>query len=126
MTPTNVYPLLVALVGFVAGTLLTQRALALLDTTQKAALVEASARTRLYTLAVVVIFVALIFWRPFAGWVFLGICYLVLGVRSIFRLRRLALPPEPTRLVLIGNFAAVIGIACCAFIYAERTLGALQ
>jgi hypothetical protein len=88
----------------------------------KAALVDAASATRLLNTLSIVIFLGLMFWRPAIGWVFLGCAYLGLGVRSVFRLKRLDLPPRAARLILMGNACAVLGIAVCAFIFAMRTL----
>jgi hypothetical protein len=117
-----IYPILFALAGFVGSALLSARALALMSADDKAALVDASSRTRLLTVLAVAIFLLLMFWRPLYGWVFLGFAYLGLGIRSIFRLRGLALPPKAARLILIGNACSVTGIALCAFIFAIRAL----
>ena len=118
----NAYPLFFALAGFVAASLLSQRALALMDAGAKAALVDSLSSTRLLSLFVAGIFLALVIWRPLFGWTFLGFAYLGLGVRSLLRLRRLNLPPRSARLILIGNLTAVLGIALCALIFALRAL----
>jgi hypothetical protein len=119
---SNVYPLFLALAGFVAAGLLSQRALAFMDAGAKAALVDAMSRTRLLTLLVLAVFLMLVLWRPLFGWTFLGFAYLGLGARSLLRLRRLDLPPRSARLILIGNMTAVSGITLCAFIFALRAL----
>jgi len=116
------YPVLIAVVGFIASALLTERALSLLQAEAKAALVDSSRSTRLLNLLVIAIFAALIFWRPLVAWVFIGCSFLALGVRSVFRLRRLGLPMTPSRLILAGNTLAVGGIVACALICALRTL----
>jgi hypothetical protein len=116
------YPILFVLAGLTASTLLYERALKLMDADAKAALVDASSRTRLLSVLVVAVFLALVLWRPLFGWAFLACAYLGLGARSFFRLRRLKLPPRAARLILIGNMAAVIGIALCAGIFALRAL----
>jgi hypothetical protein len=118
----NVYPLFLALAGFAASALLYERALGLLHADAKAALIDASARTRMLSLLAAALFVALVMWRPVVAWVFLACAYLGLGVRSLFRLRRLGLPPYPARLLLIGNICAVAGITLCAGIFATRAL----
>lgn len=122
MPLSNVYPLFLALAGFVAAGLLSQRALAFMDAGAKAALVDAMSRTRLLTLLVLAVFLMLVLWRPLFGWTFLGFAYLGLGARSLLRLRRLDLPPRSARLILIGNMTAVSGITLCAFIFALRAL----
>jgi hypothetical protein len=119
---SNVYPLFLALAGFVAAALLSQRALAFMDAGAKGALVDAMSRTRLLTLLVLAVFLMLVLWRPLFGWTFLGFAYLGLGARSLVRLRRLDLPPRSARLILIGNMTAVSGITLCAFIFALRAL----
>jgi hypothetical protein len=88
----------------------------------KAALIDASSGTRLLNVLVLGLFFGLVLWRPPIGWIFLACAYLVLGARSIFRLRRLDLPRRAARLILIGNVCAVVGVAACAFIFAVRTL----
>jgi hypothetical protein len=118
----NTYPLLLALAGFVAAALLSERALVYMDAGAKAALIDALSRTRLLTLLVMALFVVLVLWRPLFGWTFLGLAYLGLGARSLLRLRRLNLPPRSSRLILIGNVTAVAGITLCAFIFALRAL----
>ena len=45
-----------------------------------------------------------------------------LGIRSVLRLRGLNLPARAGRLVLLGNWAAVVGIVLCALIFVERAL----
>jgi hypothetical protein len=118
----NAYPTLFAVAGLIASTLLYERALKLMDAGAKAALMDASSSTRRLSVLVVIVFLALVLWRPLIGWVFLACAYLGLGVRSFFRLRRLNLPPRASGLILIGNVSAVIGIALCAGIFALRVL----
>jgi hypothetical protein len=118
----NAYPTLFAVAGLIASTLLYERALKLMDAGAKAALLDASSSTRRLSVLVVIVFLALVLWRPLIGWVFLACAYLGLGVRSFFRLRRLNLPPRASGLILIGNVSAVIGIALCAGIFALRAL----
>jgi hypothetical protein len=114
------YPLIFVLAGYVAATLLYQRAVPLMRADAKAALVDASSSTRLLNVVVIAVFLALVFWRPLLGWVFLGCAYLALGIRSVFRLRRLNLPIPAARLILMGNVSGVAGITLCAFIFALR------
>src|SRR5450755_2775127 len=83
-----------SLAGFVAASLLSVRALALMDASAKAALMDTLSSTRLLSLLVAGVFVVLILWRPLLGWAFLGFAYLGLGLRSVVRLRRLNLPPR--------------------------------
>lgn len=118
----NAYPLFFALAGFVAASLLSQRAVALMDAGAKAALIESLSSTRLLSLFVGGVFVALVLWRPLFGWTSLGLAYLGLGARSLRRLKRLNLPPRSARLILIGNLTAVVGVALCALIFALRAL----
>jgi len=106
----------------VASALLYERALSLMHADAKAALIDASSRTRMLTLLVVGVFCALVLWRPLFGWTFLGCGYLGLGARSVLRLRRLGLPPRAASLLLMGNISAVVGITICAFIFALRAL----
>jgi hypothetical protein len=122
MPVLNAYPLFFVLAGFVASALLSERALSLMHADAKVALLDASSGTRLLNLVAIGMFFALVLWRPLFGWVFLGCAYLGLGIRSLFRLRRLDLPPHAARLLLIGNVSAVVGIALCAFIFALRAL----
>ena len=118
----NAYPLFLVLAGFAAASLLSKRALALMDAGAKAALIDSLSGTRLLSLAVAGVFIALVLWRPLFGWVFLGLAYLGLGVRSLVRLRRLNLPPHSARLILLGNLSAVAGVTVCALIFAIRAL----
>lgn len=119
---TSFYPIFFVIAGFAASTLLTGRALSLMGPDAKAALVDISSSTRLLSLAAICIFVGLVLWHPLYGWVFLGCAYLGLGVRSIFRLRRLNLPAPAARLILAGNLCAVAGIVAAATIFALRVL----
>jgi len=114
------YPLFIVLAGAAASALLSERALSLMRSDDKAALMDSAARTRMLTLLVLVLFVALILWRPFVAWVFLGCSFLVLGARMTLRLRRLRLPPAASRLLLTGQLLGVAGIVVCSFIYALR------
>ena len=118
----NAYPILFVLAGFVASSLLYRRGVALMSANAKAALVDATSRTNLLVLLVIAGFVALLFWRPPVGWMFLGCAYLGLGVRSVFRLRKLQLPERAARLILLGNWAGIAGIVLCALIFAQRAL----
>jgi hypothetical protein len=118
----SAYPLLFALAGIAGSTLLFRRALSLLQAEAKAALIDSSSSTRLLNLVAMGAFVALVLWRPLAGWIFLGCAYLGLGVRSLFRLRRLNLPPRAAHLILAGNVSVIAGIALCAFTFAARAL----
>lgn len=122
MPIATAYPLFFALAGFVASTLLYGRALTLLPADAKAALIDASSRTRLLSVFAVCVFLGLVLWRPLFGWIFLGCAYLGLGARSLFRLRRLDLPPRAARLLLIGNLCSVLGITVCAGVFAMRAL----
>lgn len=115
------YPLFIALAGAAASALLSERALSLMQSDDKAALVDSAARTRMLVLLVVALFVALIVWRPFVAWVFLGCAYLGLGARMTLRLRRLRLPAAASRLLLTGQLLGVGGIVTCALIFALRT-----
>jgi hypothetical protein len=118
----GVYPAFFALGGVAASTLLLGRAFAHMNADAKAALIDASSGTRLLNVLVLGLFFGLVLWRPPIGWIFLACAYLVLGARSIFRLRRLDLPRRAARLILIGNVCAVVGVAACAFLFAVRTL----
>jgi hypothetical protein len=66
------YPLFIALAAFVVAALLSERAISLMQPDAKAALVDASARTRLLNILVAAVFLGLILWRPIVGWGFLG------------------------------------------------------
>ena len=118
----NAYPIFFVLAGFAASAVLYRRAVALMPAGSKAALIDASSRTNLLSLIVLALFIVLLLWRPLLGWAFLGCAYLGLGVRSVFRLRRIDVPARAARLVLAGNWAAVGGIALCAFVFVHRAL----
>jgi hypothetical protein len=118
----TMYPVLVALAGGAAASLLTQRAFALMNAEGKAALLDAASSTRLLNIIALAVFLGLVLWRPPFGWVFLGCAYLGLGVRSIFRLRRLELPPLAARLIIMANASAVLGIVICASVFAIRSM----
>lgn len=118
----NYYPLFIALAGFVVAALLSQRALSLMQPDAKIALMEASASTRLITILVAAVFVGLIIWRPVVAWVFLGIAYFGLAVRSILRVQRLHLPVSISSLLHAANLTACVGMVICACIYVLRAL----
>jgi hypothetical protein len=118
----NYYPLLIALAGFVIAALLSERTLSLMQPDAKAALMDASARTRLLNILVAVVFVALIMWRPVVAWAFLGIAYICLAIRSILRVQHLKLPLPISRLLHIANLTACAGMVICACIYELRFL----
>ena len=118
----NYYPLFIALAGIVVATLLSQRAVSLMQPDAKVALVDASARTRLLTTLVAAVFVGLIIWRPVVAWGFLGIAYIGLGVRSILRVQHLNFPVAIARLLLTANLTACVGMLICACIFEVRAL----
>jgi hypothetical protein len=118
----DAYPVFFVIAGFVTAALLYRRAVTLMQADAKAALIASSSSTKLLNLLVAALFLALVLWRPPLGWIFLGCAYLGLLVRSVHRLRRLNLPARAARLVLIGNLAAVVGVALCASIFALRAL----
>ena len=114
------YPLLFVFAGYLAATLLYRRALALMQADAKAALADASSSTRLLNVVVIGLFLVVLLWRAPVAWVFLGCAYVSLGIRSVFRLRRLNLPAPAARLILIGNVSGIGGIVLCAFVFALR------
>ncbi len=118
----NYYPLFIALAGFVVAALLTQRALSLMQSGQKVALMDASAPTRLLTILVAAAFVGLIIWRPLVAWAFLGIAYFCLAVRSILRVQHLRLPASISRLLHAANLTACVGMVICSCIFELRAL----
>jgi hypothetical protein len=118
----NYYPLFIVLAGFVVASLLSHRALSLMQPDAKVALIDASASTRLLTMLVAAVFVGLIIWRPVVAWVFLGIAYFCLGVRSILRVQHLHLPVSISRLLHAANLTACAGMIICACIFELRAL----
>jgi hypothetical protein len=68
---TQFYPLFIALGAFGVAALLSERAISLMQPDAKAALVDASARTRVLNILVAAVFIGLLLWHPIAGWVFL-------------------------------------------------------
>jgi hypothetical protein len=118
----NFYPLFIALAGFVIAALLSERAISQMQPDAKVALMEASARTRLLNILVAALFVALIIWRPFVAWAFLGVAYTGLAVRSIPRVQRLNLPVSNARLLHAANLTACVGMLICACIFGLRAL----
>jgi hypothetical protein len=118
----NYYPLFIALAGFVVASLLSQRALSLMQPDAKVALMDASASTRLLTILVAAAFVGLIVWRPLVAWAFLAIAYFCLAVRSILRVRHLHLPVSSSRLLHAANLTACVGMVICACIFELRAL----
>jgi hypothetical protein len=118
----NFYPLFIALAGFVVAAFLSERALSLMQPDAKAALVDASARTRLLTIIVAAVFLGLILWRPVVAWAFLGVAYVSLGVRSIPRVQRLNLPVSISRLLHAANLTACVGMIVCACVFELRAL----
>jgi hypothetical protein len=118
----NYYPLFIALTGFVVAALLSQRALSLMQPEAKVALLDASAPTRLLTVLVAAVFVALVIWRPIVAWAFLGIAYVCLAVRSILRVQQLHLPDPISPLLHAANLTACISMVICASIFGLRAL----
>jgi hypothetical protein len=118
----NYYPLFIALAGFVVAALLSERALSLMQPDAKAALMDASAPTRLLNILVAVVFTGLIIWRPAVAWAFLGVAYLCLAVRSIPRVQRLNLPVSVSRRLHAANLTACVGMLICACIFELRAL----
>lgn len=118
----NFYPLFIVLAGFVIAALLSARALSLMQPEAKAALVDASAPTRLLNILVATVFVGLIIWRPVVAWAFLGVAYIGLAVRSALRLQRLNLPDSISRLLHAANLTACAGMLICACIFELRAL----
>jgi hypothetical protein len=118
----NYYPLFIALAGFVVAALLSQRALSLMQPDAKAALVDASAPTRLLNILVAAVFIGLIIWRPVVAWAFLGAAYVGLAVRSIPRVQHLNLPVSISRLLHAANLAACVGMLICACLFELRAL----
>jgi hypothetical protein len=118
----NFYPLFIALAGFVVAALLSGRALSLMQPDAKAALVDASAPTRLLNILVAAVFVGLIIWRPIIAWAFLGVAYISLAVRSILRVQHLNLPVSISRLLHAANLTACVGMFICASIFELRAL----
>jgi hypothetical protein len=66
----NFYHLFIALAGLIIAALLSERAISRMQPDAKAALVDASASTRLLNILVAALFLGLILWRPIVGWVF--------------------------------------------------------
>jgi hypothetical protein len=118
----NYYPLFIALAGFVVAAVLSEWALSLMQPDAKAALVDASARTRLLSILVAAVFIGLIIWRPVVAWAFLGVAYICLAVRSIPRVRQLNLPVSIARLLHAANLTACVGMLICACIFELRAL----
>jgi hypothetical protein len=118
----NYYPLFIALAGFVVAALLSERALSLMQPDAKAALMDASAPTRLLNILVAAVFTGLIIWRPAVAWVFLGVAYICLAVRSIPRVQRLNLPVSISRRLHAANLTACVGMLVCACIFELRAL----
>jgi hypothetical protein len=118
----NYYPLFIALAGIVIAALLSQRAVSQMQADAKAALVDATARTRLLNALAGVVFVSLVLWRPIIGWVFLGIAYVCLSARSIILIQRMNLQAPAARLLQAAHLAVALGMLACASIYAQRSL----
>jgi|SRR5579863_594205 len=118
----NYYPLFIALAGFIVSALLSHRAVALMQPDAKVALVDASASTRLLSMLVAAVFVGLIIWRPMVAWAFLGVAYIGLAVRSIFRVQHLNLPVSISRLLHAANLTACACMVICGCIFELRAL----
>jgi hypothetical protein len=116
------YPLFIALAAFVVASLLSERAISLMQPDAKAALVDAAARTRVFSILVAAAFLGLVLWRPLVGWVFLGVAYIGLAGRSILRVPRLNLPVSIARLLQAAHVTVAAGMVTCACIFASRTL----
>jgi hypothetical protein len=118
----NYYPLFIALAGVVIAALLSQRAISQMQADAKAALVDATARTRLLNAVAGVAFVGLVVWRPIVGWVFLGVAYVCLSGRSIIRIQHMNIPAPAARLLQAAHLTVALGMLACASIYAQRSL----
>jgi hypothetical protein len=118
----NFYPLFIALAGFIVAALLQERAISRMQPDAKAALVDASARSRLLNILVAVLFLGLLIWRPIIGWVFLGVAYTYLAGRSIIRVHHLNFPVPVSRLMTTAHLAVGLGMLICASIFALRAL----
>src|SRR6516225_12293604 len=120
---STLYPLLIAFAGFALAALLSERALKLLKPQDKAALLEAFARTRLLTLFATGLFVVLTLWQQLIAWIFIGCAYVALAGCAALRLQRLYLPANAAGRLLAAQFAAALGVVVCALIFVTRTLG---
>jgi hypothetical protein len=118
----NFYPLFIALAGFVVAALLSERAISLMQPDAKAALVDASARSRLLNILVAAVFLGLVLWRPIVGWAFLGAAYICLAGRSIIRVQHLNLPVSISRLLQAAHLIVALGMLICPCIFALRAL----
>ena len=120
---STLYPLLIAFAGFALAALLSERALKLLKPQEKAALLDAFARTRLFALFAAGLFIALMLWQQVIAWIFIGCAYVVLPGCAALRLQRLYLPANAAGRLLAAQFAAALGVVVCALIFVTRTLG---
>src|SRR5580658_6315621 len=118
----NLYPLFIALTGFAVAALLQERAISQMQPDAKAALVDASARTRLLNIFVAALFLGLLLWRPIIGWAFIGVAYICLAGRSLIRVDRLNLPGPISRLLKAAHLIVALGMLICACIFVIRTL----
>jgi hypothetical protein len=116
------YPLFIAVAAFVVAAVLSERAISRMQPDAKAALVDASARTRLLQILVVAVFLGLILWRPVVGWVFLGVAYIGLAGRSILLIQHMNLPVPIARLLQAAHLTVAVGMLTCACIFALRAL----
>jgi hypothetical protein len=119
----NFYPLFIVLAGFLVAALLSERAISQMHPDAKAALVDATARTRLLTIPVVALFLGLLLWRPIVGWIFLGVAYVCLAGRSIIRVQHLDLPVSIARRLQSAHLVFALGMFICAGIFALRAVG---
>lgn len=120
---STLYPLFITFAGFALAALLSERALKLLKPQEKAALLDAFARTRLLKLFAVGLFIVLMLWQQVVAWIFIGCAYVVLTGYTALRLQRLYLPANAAGRLLAAQFAAALGVVVCALIFVTRTLG---
>jgi hypothetical protein len=123
MTPSaifNFYPLFIALVGFGVGTVLSERALALLPADTKGALIDAFSRVRWLNFAGAALFLVLMLWNLRIAWIVLALEYTTLGVWSALKAYRLKLPGAVAKRLITAMLARSLGLATCAVIYVVR------
>jgi hypothetical protein len=115
------YPVLLALLGAIAATIVSRRMLRGLSSDEKAVLLDSFARGRVAVLSMVVIVVALLLWRPFVAWVFFAVAEVCLFGFSWLRLGRLQISPSTAKTLRVAQLLQTIGFVVFAAIFAARS-----
>jgi hypothetical protein len=112
------WPFVVVVAAFLIGALLSEKALALLNSEEKARLLDAFARSRKWHILAMGAFVLVILlWSARLGWLGIGVYFLAVGILAPAKVRQLAFPSDATRLLLIGQAFVTAGLVLCSVTY---------